>query len=88
MVPVLAVGVYRSDGCLASNRAGGLNELARGATMIYPIAAVGVFANGCATAHKRRGKAKDIAARFFQAVVNQTISELACGNLSVEMLPF
>ncbi len=60
----------------------GLNELAKNHTMIYPIASrCGVFAKTDVQPLLNEGAAKeDIAASIFQAVVNQTISGLACGR--------
>jgi predicted CoA-substrate-specific enzyme activase len=60
----------------------GLDELARGATTIYPIAArCGVFAKTDVQPLINEGaRREDIAASIFQAVVNQTISGLACGK--------
>ena len=60
----------------------GLNELAKGYKMIYPIASrCGVFAKTDVQPLINEGAAKeDIAASIFQAVVNQTISGLACGR--------
>ena len=60
----------------------GLNELAKKHTMIYPIASrCGVFAKTDIQPLLNEGAAKeDIAASIFQAVVNQTISGLACGR--------
>ena len=60
----------------------GLNELAKKHTMIYPIASrCGVFAKTDVQPLLNEGAAKeDIAASIFQAVVNQTISGLACGR--------
>jgi len=60
----------------------GLNELAKGYTTIYPIASrCGVFAKTDVQPLINEGAAKeDIAASIFQAVVNQTISGLACGR--------
>ena len=60
----------------------GLNELAKGAQTIYPIASrCGVFAKTDIQPLINEGAAKeDIAASIFQAVVNQTISGLACGR--------
>ncbi|MDR1697828.1 MAG: 2-hydroxyacyl-CoA dehydratase [Erysipelotrichaceae bacterium] len=59
----------------------GLNELAKTATMVYPIAArCGVFAKSDIQPLLNEGANKgDIAKSIFQAVVNQTISGLACG---------
>ena len=67
---------------LLETDAGGLNELARGATMIYPIAArCGVFAKTDVQPLINEGaRREDIAASIFQAVVSQTISGLACGK--------
>lgn len=60
----------------------GLNELAKNYTTIYPIASrCGVFAKTDIQPLLNEGAAKeDIAASIFQAVVNQTISGLACGR--------
>ena len=60
----------------------GLNELAKSYHVIYPIAArCGVFAKTDVQPLINEGVAKeDIAASIFQAVVNQTISVLACGK--------
>ncbi len=60
----------------------GLNELAQNHTMIYPIAArCGVFAKTDIQPLINEGaRHEDIAASIFQAVVNQTISVLACGH--------
>ena len=60
----------------------GLNELAKGYETIYPIASrCGVFAKTDIQPLINEGAAKeDIAASIFQAVVNQTISGLACGR--------
>ena len=67
---------------LLETDAGGLNELARGATTIYPIAArCGVFAKTDVQPLINEGaRREDIAASIFQAVVSQTISGLACGK--------
>lgn len=61
----------------------GLNELAKNHKIIYPIAArCGVFAKTDIQPLLNQGAAKeDIAASIFQAVVNQTISGLACGKV-------
>ncbi len=58
----------------------GLNELAKNYSTIYPIASrCGVFAKTDVQPLLNEGAAKeDIAASIFQAVVNQTISGLAC----------
>lgn len=60
----------------------GLNELAKDYKTIYPIASrCGVFAKTDIQPLINEGAAKeDIAASIFQAVVNQTISGLACGR--------
>ncbi|MBR2743855.1 MAG: 2-hydroxyacyl-CoA dehydratase [Clostridia bacterium] len=62
--------------------AGGLNELAKKYSTIYPIASrCGVFAKTDIQPLLNEGAAKeDIAVSIFQAVVNQTISGLACGR--------
>ena len=60
----------------------GLNELAKSYETIYPIASrCGVFAKTDIQPLLNEGARKeDIAASIFQAVVNQTISGLACGR--------
>ena len=60
----------------------GLNELAKGHKMIYPIAArCGVFAKSDIQPLINEGAAKeDLAASIFQSIVSQTISGLACGK--------
>ncbi len=60
----------------------GLNMLAKNYATIYPIASrCGVFAKTDIQPLINEGAAKeDIAASIFQAVVNQTISGLACGR--------
>ncbi len=60
----------------------GLNELAKSAQTIYPIAArCGVFAKTDILPLLNEGAAReDIAASIFQAVVDQTIGGLACGR--------
>ena len=62
--------------------ASGLNELAAGATTIYPIASrCGVFAKTDVQPLLNEGaRPEDVAASIFQAVVTQTISGLACGR--------
>jgi len=59
-----------------------LNEMAKEAKTIYPIASrCGVFAKSDIQPLMNDGAAKtDIAASVFQSVVNQTISGLACGK--------
>ncbi len=61
---------------------GGLNELAKKHTTIYPIASrCGVFAKSDIQPLLNEGaKRSDVAASIFQSVVNQTISGLACGK--------
>jgi predicted CoA-substrate-specific enzyme activase len=60
----------------------GLDELASRAQTIYPIAArCGVFAKADVQPLVNEGaRREDVAASVFQAVVNQTISGLACGR--------
>ena len=67
---------------LLETDAAGLNELAKNATTIYPIAArCGVFAKTDVQPLINEGaRREDIAASIFQAVVSQTISGLACGK--------
>ena len=67
---------------LLETDATGLNELAKQATTIYPIAArCGVFAKTDVQPLINEGaRREDIAASIFQAVVSQTISGLACGK--------
>ncbi len=67
---------------LLETDAAGLNLLASKATHIYDIAArCGVFAKSDIQPLINEGAAReDIAASVFQAVVNQTISGLACGR--------
>lgn len=62
--------------------AAGLNELAKGATQIHPIASrCGVFAKSDVQPLLNEGaRPEDIAASIFQAVANQTVSGLACGH--------
>ena len=62
--------------------AAGLNELAKDATQIHPIASrCGVFAKSDVQPLLNEGaKPADIAASIFQAVANQTVSGLACGH--------
>ncbi len=61
---------------------GGLNELSKEHTTIYPIASrCGVFAKSDIQPLLNDGaKRSDVAASVFQSVVNQTISGLACGK--------
>lgn len=67
---------------LLKTDAAGLNEYAKDYQAIYPIAArCGVFAKTDIQPLINEGAAKsDLAASIFQAVVNQTISGLACGK--------
>lgn len=67
---------------LLKTDAQGLNELAKSHTCIYPIASrCGVFAKSDIQPLINEGALKeDIAASIFQAIVNQTISGLACGK--------
>lgn len=67
---------------LLNTDAMGLNEAAKKVRMIYPIAArCGVFAKTDIQPLINEGAAvEDLAASIFQAVVNQTISGLACGH--------
>lgn len=60
----------------------GLNELAKDGTQIYPIASrCGVFAKTDIQPLLNEGARKeDVALSIMQAVVNQTISGLACGK--------
>ena len=60
----------------------GLNELAKNGSTIYPIASrCGVFAKTDVQPLLNEGaKKEDIALSIMQAVVNQTISGLACGK--------
>ena len=67
---------------LLKTDAEGLNEYAKSYQAIYPIAArCGVFAKSDIQPLINEGATKpDLAASIFQAVVNQTISGLACGK--------
>ncbi len=67
---------------LLQTDAAGLNDAARDYHEIYPIAArCGVFAKSDIQPLINEGATKaDLAASIFQAVVNQTISGLACGK--------
>ena len=67
---------------LLDTDADGINELARGSQMLYPIAArCGVFAKTDIQPLINEGaRREDIAASIYQAVVSQTISGLACGK--------
>lgn len=67
---------------LLQTDADGLNEAAKDYKEIYPIAArCGVFAKTDIQPLINEGATKaDLAASIFQAVVNQTISGLACGK--------
>ncbi len=67
---------------LLQTDASGLNEFAKNYKTIYPIAArCGVFAKTDIQPLINEGATReDLAASIFQAVVNQTISGLACGK--------
>ena len=67
---------------LLQTDATGLNEYAKNYQAIYPIAArCGVFAKSDIQPLINEGATKeDLSASIFQAVVNQTISGLACGK--------
>ncbi len=67
---------------LLKTDASGLNEYAKDYKAVYPIAArCGVFAKSDIQPLINEGATKpDLAASIFQAVVNQTISGLACGK--------
>ncbi|MBU5669432.1 2-hydroxyacyl-CoA dehydratase [Peptoniphilus sp. MSJ-1] len=67
---------------LLQTDAAGLNEMAKDYKKLYPIASrCGVFAKTDVQALVNQGASKaDIAVSVFQSVVNQTISNLACGR--------
>lgn len=67
---------------LLDTDAAGLNEMAKAYTTIHPIASrCGVFAKTDLQPLLNEGVPKaDLAASIFQAVVNQTVSGLACGK--------
>ncbi len=67
---------------LVQTDAAGLNEYAKNYKALYPIAArCGVFAKSDIQPLINEGATReDLAASIFQAVVNQTISGLACGK--------
>ncbi len=67
---------------LLQTDATGLNEMAKNHKVIYPIASrCGVFAKTDIQPLLNEGASKeDLSASIFQAVVNQTISGLACGK--------
>ena len=67
---------------LLQTDASGLNEYAKNYDTIYPIAArCGVFAKSDIQPLINDGATREnLAASIFQAVVNQTISGLACGK--------
>lgn len=75
---------------LLGTDASGLNELAKNYSTIYPVAArCGVFAKTDIQVLLNEGARKeDIAASIFQAVVNQTISGLACGKSIIGHVAF
>ena len=62
--------------------AGGLDTLAEGFKVLYPIASrCGVFAKSDVQPLLNEGaRREDVAASIFQSVVNQTIAGLACGR--------
>ena len=68
---------------LLETDAQGINELAKNYNKIYPIAArCGVFAKTDIQPLINEGASgEDLSASIFQAVVNQTISGLACGRV-------
>ena len=68
---------------LLNTDAKGLNEAAKDYKLIYPIAArCGVFAKTDIQPMINEGASiEDLSASIFQAVVNQTISGLACGHV-------
>ena len=84
MVSVQAVQVLFIDqmASLIQTDASGLNEYAKDYKSLYTIAArCGVFAKTDIQPLINEGATKeDLSASIFQAVVNQTISGLACGN--------
>lgn len=67
---------------LLKTDAAGLNDLAREHETLYPIASrCGVFAKTDIQPLMNEGASKaDLAASIFQAIVNQTLSGLACGR--------
>ena len=75
---------------LLQTDAAGLNEYAKNYKAVYPIAArCGVFAKSDIQPLINDGATKeDLSVSIFQAVVNQTISGLACGKPIGEMWPF
>ena len=75
---------------LLGTDAQGLNELAKKFTTIYPVASrCGVFAKTDIQVLLNEGaRREDVAASVFQAVVNQTISGLACGKQIVGNVAF
>ena len=74
--------VYKRQASLLQTDATGLNEYAKNYKALYPIAArCGVFAKTDIQPLINDGATKeDLSASIFQAVVNQTISGLACGK--------
>ena len=74
---------------LLQTDAAGLNEYAKNYKALYSIAArCGVFAKSDIQPLINEGASKeDLAASIFQAVVNQTISGLACGKPIRDMWP-
>ena len=81
-VPVVQVLFIDQMASLLQTDAPGLNEYAKDYKAIYPIAArCGVFAKTDIQPLINEGATKeDLSASIFQAVVNQTISGLACGK--------
>ena len=75
-------GAFIDQMALLNTDITGLNELAKDAETIYPIASrCGVFAKSDIQPLLNDGaKRSDVAASVFQSVVNQTISGLACGK--------
>lgn len=75
---------------LLKTDANGVNELAKGYEIIYPIASrCGVFAKTDVQPLINEGARKeDIAASIFQAVVNQTIAGLASGRKIIGNIAF
>lgn len=75
---------------LLQTDASGLNDYAKNYKALYPIAArCGVFAKTDIQPLINEGATKeDLSASIFQAVVNQTISGLACGKPFADMWHF
>ena len=81
-VPVVQVPLLTRWHHFLQTDATGLNEYAKNYKALYPIAArCGVFAKTDIQPLINEGATKeDLSASIFQAVVNQTISGLACGK--------